>query len=34
VDVLHSFPDAINGMRKAIKASIEKYEPLRLARGT
>jgi type VI secretion system protein len=27
VDVLHSFPDAINGMRKAIKASIEKYEP-------
>ena len=27
VDVLHNFPDAINGMRKAIKASIEKYEP-------
>jgi type VI secretion system protein len=26
-DVLHDFPDAIAGMRKAIKASIEKYEP-------
>lgn len=27
VDVLHSFPDAIAGMRKAIKTTIEKYEP-------
>jgi type VI secretion system protein len=26
-DVVHSFPDAIGGMRKAIKACIEKYEP-------
>jgi type VI secretion system protein len=26
-DVVHDFPDAITGMRKAIKASIEKYEP-------
>ena len=26
-DVLHSFPDAIAGMRKAIKATIENYEP-------
>jgi type VI secretion system protein len=27
VDVIHNFPDAIHGMRKAIKATIEKYEP-------
>ena len=27
VDVLHNFPDAIGGMRKAIKTAIEKYEP-------
>jgi type VI secretion system protein len=27
VDVLHNFPDAIAGMRKAIKTTIEKYEP-------
>jgi type VI secretion system protein len=27
VDVLHNFPDAIGGMRKAIKSTIEKYEP-------
>jgi type VI secretion system protein len=27
VDVLHNFPDAIGGMRKAIKTTIEKYEP-------
>ena len=26
-DVIHNFPDAITGMRKAIKATIEKYEP-------
>jgi type VI secretion system protein len=26
-DVLHSFPDAIAGMRKAIKTTIETYEP-------
>ena len=33
VDVLHDFPDAIAGMRKAIKTTIEKYEP-RLRRVT
>lgn len=33
VDVLHNFPDAIGGMRKAIKTAIEKYEP-RLRRVT
>src|SRR5512145_1607006 len=27
VDVIHNFPDAIHGMRRAIKATIEKYEP-------
>jgi len=27
VDLLHDFPDAIGGMRKAIKATIEKHEP-------
>ncbi|HTO92217.1 MAG TPA: type VI secretion system baseplate subunit TssE [Candidatus Sulfotelmatobacter sp.] len=27
VDVLHNFPDAIGGMRKAIKTAIEVYEP-------
>ena len=27
VDLLHDFPDAINGMRKAIKLTIEKHEP-------
>lgn len=27
VDVIHNFPDAIQGMRKGIKATIEKYEP-------
>jgi len=27
VDVIHNFPDAISGMRRAIKLSIEKYEP-------
>jgi type VI secretion system protein len=27
VDVLHNFPDAISGMRKAIKTAIERYEP-------
>jgi len=26
-DVIHNFPDAIAGMRKAIKTTIEKYEP-------
>ena len=26
-DVVHDFPDAIAGMRKAIKTTIEKYEP-------
>jgi type VI secretion system protein len=26
-DVLHNFPDAIAGMRKAIKTTIERYEP-------
>jgi len=26
-EVVHNFPDAIGEMRKAIKASIEKYEP-------
>jgi type VI secretion system protein len=26
-DVIHSFPDAIGGMRKGIKTSIERYEP-------
>jgi type VI secretion system protein len=33
VDLLHNFPDAISGMRKAIKTTIEKYEP-RLRRVT
>lgn len=32
-DVAHNFPEAIGGMRKAIKAAIEKYEP-RLRRVT
>lgn len=27
VDLLHDFPDAIGGMRKAIKLTIEKHEP-------
>ena len=27
VDLLHDFPDAIGGMRKAIKATIERHEP-------
>lgn len=27
VDIIHSFPDAVAGMRKAIKAAIERYEP-------
>ena len=27
VDLLHDFPDAIGGMRKAIKTTIEKHEP-------
>jgi len=26
-DVIHNFPDAIQGMRRAIKTTIEKYEP-------
>jgi type VI secretion system protein len=26
-DVAHNFPEAIGGMRKAIKAAVEKYEP-------
>lgn len=26
-DMVHDFPDALAGMRKAIKNSIEKYEP-------
>jgi type VI secretion system protein len=26
-DIVHSFPDAIAGMRKAIKTAIERYEP-------
>ncbi len=26
-DVVHDFPDAIAGMRKAIKTTVEKYEP-------
>ena len=26
-DVIHDFPDAIAAMRKAIKATLEKYEP-------
>ncbi len=26
-DVLHDLPDAIGGMRRAIKTAIEKYEP-------
>ena len=26
-DVVHDFPDAIGGIRGAIKAAIEKYEP-------
>lgn len=32
-DVIHNFPEATAGMRKAIKAAIEKYEP-RLKRVT
>ena len=27
VDLLHDFPDAIGGMRKAIKTTIERHEP-------
>lgn len=26
-DLIHSFPDAITGMRKGIKSTIERYEP-------